>query len=383
MQNHVAFLKEWGDNNLDFGKKNENGIITSTHFIVTALTAVSEDVTEIRRIITAIQKRHFQSSALNSNVVDEDHQLRKLILEDLSEAPFQIFALVVDKRQLIGEGLRYKGSFYKFLYGLTDRELFRIFPDLQMTVGEIGSESFMEGFIKYVHQNHISNLFNESSFGFVNGQNEAVVQATDFIAGTLARCYDETIITGQRQQFLDLMQPKLMHIKFWPDVFNPYLVKYDSPDQQYDKGLAELSINLANDFLQGKSRSIVPHIIDQVTTLSYLVFHFRHINAIRYISSFEIMEHIKVRRGKAVSLHYFQTKVIAPLRDAGVLIVSSSKGYKLPANESDLYDFVNHSNAIIEPMLSRVKKFRDQIRLTTELDVLERNEYSLIRKVVE
>ena len=125
--------------------------------------------------------------------------------------------------------------------------------------------------------------------------------------------------------------------------------------------------------------------IDQVTTLSYLVFHFRHINAVRYISSFEIMQHIKARRSKPVSLHYFQTKVIAPLRDAGVLIASSSKGYKLPASQSDLYDFVNHSNAIIEPMLSRVKKFRDQIRLATngELDVLDKQEYSLIRKVVD
>lgn len=385
MQNHVAFLNEWGDNSLDFEKKSENGIITSTHFIVTALTAVREDAIEIRRIISAIQKRHFQGSALNSSVVDNNHELRKLILEDLCEAPFQIFALVVDKRQLIGEGLRYKGSFYKFLYGLADKELFRIFPDLQMIAGEIGSDSFMEGFIKYVHQNHISNLFNESSFGFINAQNEAIVQAADLVAGTLARCYDETVITDQRQQFLDLMQPKLMTIKFWPDVFNPYQVRYDSQDQQYDKGMAELSINLANDFLQGRAKSTVPHVIDQVTTLSYLVFHFRHINAIRYISSFEIMEHIKVRRGKAVSLHYFQTKVIAPLRDAGVLIASSSKGYKLPANESDLYDFINHSNAIIEPMLSRVKKFRDQIRLATngKLDVFNKDEYSLIRKVVE
>ena len=54
MQNHVAFLNEWGDNSLDFEKKNENGIITSTHFIVTALTAVKEDVAEIGRIISAI-----------------------------------------------------------------------------------------------------------------------------------------------------------------------------------------------------------------------------------------------------------------------------------------------------------------------------------------
>jgi len=96
------------------------------------------------------------------------------------------------------------------------------------------------------------------------------------------------------------------------------------------------------------------------------------------------MEHIRARTGRKVSLHYFQTKVIAQLRDAGVLIASSSRGYKLPASQSDLYDFVNHSNTIIEPMLSRVKRFRDQIYTATdgEVDILSQEEYALIRKVV-
>lgn len=150
-------------------------------------------------------------------------------------------------------------------------------------------------------------------------------------------------------------------------------------------GSSDEYVKLANDFLHRKALNQAPHIIDQITSLSYLVFHFRHINPTRYISSFEIMEHIKARRGKAVSLHYFQTKVIAPLRDAGVLIASSSRGYKLPASEADLYDFINHSNAIIEPMLSRVKKFRDQIALATngKTDILDRKEYQLIRKVLD
>jgi len=97
------------------------------------------------------------------------------------------------------------------------------------------------------------------------------------------------------------------------------------------------------------------------------------------------MGHVGARRGKNVSLHYFQTKVIAPLRDAGVLVASSSRGYKLPASKQDLYDFVSHSNTIIEPMLSRVKKFRDQIVRATDgkLDILAADEYKLIRKVVD
>ncbi|GGH48362.1 hypothetical protein GCM10007423_49490 [Dyadobacter endophyticus] len=82
------------------------------------------------------------------------------------------------------------------------------------------------------------------------------------------------------------------------------------------------------------------------------------------------LERCFIRTGRKISLHYFQTKVIAQLRDAGVLIASSSRGYKLPASESDLYDFVTHSNAIIEPMLSRVKRFRDQINTATTGEIV-------------
>jgi hypothetical protein len=104
----------------------------------------------------------------------------------------------------------------------------------------------------------------------------------------------------------------------------------------------------------------------------------------RYISSFELIEHIKARRGKSVKLHYFQTKLIAPLRDEGVLIASSYRFYKLPSFEADLFAFINHSNTIIQPMLMRVKKFRDQIRLATdvELDILDKEEYDIICKLM-
>ena len=76
--------------------------------------------------------------------------------------------------------------------------------------------------------------------------------------------------------------------------------------------------------------------------------------------------------------------MIVQLRDAGVLIASSSRGYKLPASLGDLYDFVSHSNTIIAPMLSRLKRFRDQVHVDTsgKIDILEHEEFALIRKVV-
>lgn len=382
MQQTVAFLSEWGNDALDFSKRGVE--VPTTHFIVTAIILDKEDVPFAKRVIEAVRVRHFSGGSLDSEQTANHHEKRKEILEDIDEAPFKIFSVIVDKRQLIGEGLRYKGSFYKFLHSLADRELYRLLPNLDLVSGPIGDKTFMKGFVKYVEQNHISNLFNESTFGFAGIENDGLVQAAGYIAGTLARCYDETVITDQRGEFIELLRRKLLSVQYFPDTFRPSIAPAASAGENFNETLATLSANLANDFLHRKSLSPVPQIKDQVSCLGYLLFHFRHINPTRYITSFELMEHIRARTGKKVSLHYFQTKVIAQLRDAGVLIASSSRGYKLPASEADLYDFVSHSNTIISPMLSRVKRFRDQVHTATsgKIDILAHDEYALIRKIV-
>ena len=143
-------------------------------------------------------------------------------------------------------------------------------------------------------------------------------------------------------------------------------------------------MSLGQDFLHRKLTSRSAQEIDQVTCLQYLLFHVRHMDPTRYISSRELMAHIDQPRGSLPTSHYFQTRVIAPLREAGVIIASSSKGYKIPSCERDLYDFVNHSNTIIQPLLSRIGKCRDRIRLATNgaIDLLEREEYANLKQLL-
>ena len=172
-------------------------------------------------------------------ILSADDKRRKIILEQLVAAPFQLFALVVDKRQLRGEGFYYKGSFYKFLHGLADRELYRTFPNLELVADRHGSETFMEGFVQYVKNRHIPSLFNQASFGFVNSTSSLLVQTADFMAGTLARCYDETVLSPNRTEFVQLLSPKLLTLKYWPDVFVPSVVQ-TLPDQtRYNPALSE------------------------------------------------------------------------------------------------------------------------------------------------
>jgi hypothetical protein len=81
-------------------------------------------------------------------------------------------------------------------------------------------------------------------------------------------------------------------------------------------------------------------------------------------------------------MQYFRTRIIAKLRDEGVIIASSPKGYKIPSREEELYDFINHGTSIIMPMLARLKKCRDNISQGTdgELDLFANTEYRSLKE---
>lgn len=381
MPEQIAFLDEWGNTELDFTKP-----ATSTHYIVAALLLSKTSLPAIEERLEVIRHQFFPNAHIDASKVGNDDKRRLQILTELLKLPFHIFGLVVDKRQLRTEGFQYKGSFYKFLHGLADRELYRTFPNLELVANRLGSDSFMDGFVKYVYANHIPNLFNQSSFGFVQDSSELMMQAAGFVADALARCYDETVLSEHRQEFSSLLKSKMLTFRYWPEAFQPLSVQVPEEAFLYNREIAELSLQLAQDYLhRNLNYANAPQKIDQVHCLGYLVFHFRHVNPMRYISSRELMNHIQAGRNTNISLHYFQAKVIAPLRDAGVLIASSSKGYKLPAGEQDLYNFINHSNTIIQPLLSRIQKCRDRILLATngELDLLSQSEYKLLKKLLD
>ena len=78
----------------------------------------------------------------------------------------------------------------------------------------------------------------------------------------------------------------------------------------------------------------------------------------------------------------FRMRIIGKLRDKGVIIASSQKGYKIPSKQSELYDYINHDAKIVIPMLSRLKKCRDIVRLATAngLDVLDHTEYKDLKR---
>ncbi len=380
MDNQIAFIDESGNFGFDFEKEG-----VSTHFIVTSVIIDREKLKQNEEILEKIRKAEFQTGEIKSSSVSKNIQRRNKILKQLNIVDFHIFAFIIDKRKLSSEGLKYKQTFYKFLHSLVDRELFKTFPNLQIVADEHGSKEFMSGFIKYIEKRHIPNLFNQSDFRFSKSESELFVQLADFISGTLSLCYDEKRLVDHPHQVLEIIREKVIDIRFWPRDYNPYAFDPQHDFPEFDMTIANLATNLSMQFIHDNENKSSPAEIDQVNCLRYLLFYFRNINPNKYVPTFEIMEQINHLRTGNISMHYFRSKIIAKLRDWGVIISSCNLGYKLPANVKDLYEYFNHTNTYIQPMLARLLKCRERVKMATKnnIDLFDNEHYKYLKQLTD
>tara|TARA_B100000795_G_C22763336_1_gene424593 strand:- start:283 stop:1434 length:1152 start_codon:yes stop_codon:yes gene_type:complete len=378
MRNQIAFIDEFGNNGLDFEKEG-----VSNTFIVTAIIVSGEQLKGLETELEKIRKSNFQTGEIKSSKVGGNDTRRLNIVAELNSLDYHIFSIVIDKTKLTSEGFQYKGSFYKFLHSLVDRELFKTFPDLLVVADEHGGNDFKKSFLEYMKNRHIPNLFEQSEFRLSNSKSELMVQLADFITGTVARCYEPKKLSPRKNDILKVLRQKIIEIRIWPPDYKPMAYDPGKDFANYDPTISSLGLNLASQFLDKFGISKVPYIIDQCTCLKYLLFHFRNINPETYVTTFELLSQIEQLKSKKVSMHYFRSKVIAKLRDNGVILASSNKGYKLPSSSMDLYDFVNHSNSYIQPMMDRLLKCRNQIKLATknEMDIFDHEEFKYLSKL--
>ena len=119
--------------------------------------------------------------------------------------------------------------------------------------------------------------------------------------------------------------------------------------------------------------------------LDYLLFRFMNNSVRRYISTQELQNDLERKGFERLSTQSFRNRIIDKLRDYGVIIASSNKGYKLPSKKSEVEDFIKKTQGIIEPMLHRLKLCYNAIRLGSNgtIFMLDDPEYSTLKKLIE
>uniref|UniRef100_A0A6S6LXR1 Uncharacterized protein n=2 Tax=Citrifermentans bremense TaxID=60035 RepID=A0A6S6LXR1_9BACT len=64
---------------------------------------------------------------------------------------------------------------------------------------------------------------------------------------------------------------------------------------------------------------------------------------------------------------------------------SSTKGYKIPVCSMDSAKFVEHANTIVPPMLARLNRAREELKLVSlgELDILSGDGHQYLRSLLD
>lgn len=388
MDKIIAYIDEYGAFGFQMDKPN-----VSTHFIITAIIVQEKDVQDITSKVENIRKKYFQKGEIKSSKVGRNHSRRKQILDEINQLPFRIFALVVDKKLIFPQsGLRYKQSFYKFLNNIVYSELSVNFKKLIIIADEIGSSDYMRSFYSYVKskQKTIHTLFfdeisDETDIIFENSK-QSLVQISDFISGCLAYTYDDKKkLEADGYNYYSILKSKINRIKVFPETHDSFDITDSAISAKYNAEIAGICFRKAKLFIEQHTNSADDIVRQQVITLDYLLFRFMNNDMRHYIPTQELINNLVYSGYDKLSIQTFRNKIIAKLRDNEVIISSSPNGYKIPSTEDELYDFVNHGKTIILPMLSRLRKCNDIIKMGTngKINLFDKAEYHSLRELLE
>ncbi len=323
---------------------------------------------------------------MKSSGVGGNDERRIRILNDLHSLPASYYLFVVDKRRISKDfGLIFKRPFIKFLAGKVYNRLFRTFPNLDVVSDNHGSDEFIQSLISYVRSNHQPTLFERSTFACAESRSEPLVQVADIIAGSVARLFDETRKSAVPEAILRALKGKIVCLEEWPPVYHALTASistavatdHDSMVSEYCKNQVTLYLEALNDESdEDRLRE---------AALTYLADQSRYRETDRYVSGAEIVSHLESIGFTDQSLHMLRSNVINHFRDNGVIIASNNTGYKIPTKVSDIANYVDRCDAVIEPMVSRLRSAREQILMMSHntLDILGSDRLLFLKGVVD
>ncbi|MEM7311314.1 MAG: DUF3800 domain-containing protein [Planctomycetota bacterium] len=364
----IAFVDEAGNKDIDVPKEG------ATVFYVVAAVIIDEaDLDDFNVAAEVLASNHFRGGPIKSAKIGGRYDRRERVLESLADVPGTFYALVVDKRRIDKtSGLQYPRSFYKWIQRLLEGELFRSYPELRLIVDRQGDEEFQKTFVAYMKRHYPGELFAHNAVEFRKSSDCRGVQIADLIAGSLAKAVEGKEETGETPQFFERIRERLVYYGPWPRQEFPYHLSRegDGADRRFDSRLIEFATRRSQAFLEEHGRSTDPDRRAQVVCLKQLLYQHRNVDPRAYVFGRSLVRHIERHLPDHIgSEQALMARVVAPLRDAGVLVVASAKGYKIPVCTGDLVAHVDNTCKKIRPMLNRMRQFRNAVRLATDNDV--------------
>ncbi len=383
MQDITAFVDESGDTSLKIQKEG-----VSSLYVCTAVVIENSAIDQANKTITEWKDKFNGGSELKSNKIGRKHKRRLMLLKALEQVPFNFYANITDKAQIIkGSGLSYKEVFFKFINDKLYQRLMLGTDSLHIIADEHGKKAFMEGCKIYFRKKAQPDLYKTWNHDFEDSAVAPLIQVADIIAGTLAWCFDPTKDCGDyRDKFLETLQKKELGIDFWPRRKEQIPELHIGAKSEWDEVVRAVCHNATVSFIEKFSGDTNGERQMQVAIAQLLL----------YLNSYEVadekarysdnlIKHLTLQGFEPISKRKFGHSIIGPLRDSGVIIAGDASGYRLAMSVDDINRYVRHVRTIVEPMLNRLLKARRILKTNTlnKFDMLANERFNLIRELVK
>ncbi len=323
---------------------------------------------------------------MKSSSVGRSDGRRLAVLAELAQLDVCSYTMAIHKQTLHKDsGLKYKRSFYKYLNRWVYERIVRLHPGATLVVDEHGSPAFMKEVQSYIESRMPSELFPDYRLRFAKSSDEIMLQVADMVSGSWARVLDPDKKSKNGGQILQTLQKISVGVESWPISSQPGPGNRASTHSVRDEMIRAHCIEQARHFLERPNADADDdeehHAQEQV--LHYLLYSVRFVDPQEYVSSRRLIRALS-NRGLALGERKLRAAV-SGLRDRGVIIGNSSKGYKIPVCGDDLRHFVSHTNSIVPPMLRRLYRARLDLRAVSlgSIDILDGSEFRDLRRLVE
>ena len=363
----TAYIDECGCFGFDFTKEG-----VSDYYILCAIIVDNTNIDNIHKEFEQIKKDNgFRNSEMKSSKIGDTYSRRTRIIHQLLNLDFKIILLIADKRKFVENSplKEYKNTFIKYLHRRLYDIMYHVYPKLKIIEDETGYKEFQESFKKYVENNRPSlNLYNEYDFDYSDSKDNILVQMADLIAGSINKQLTDPLSPNYK----DILKSKIITTHEFPNISEPYWGTSTPEDYKFNKDIYNLSIKCAQDYIEKHRKDVSEEKRLQVAFLQSLLFHV-NINPTVFISSYQILSILQEYTTHKVSKDFLYRRIVAQLRDEGVIISSCSHGYKLPISVDDIITYLNQTHTIVAPMLDRVEICRNLILQQTNnnLDILD------------
>lgn len=355
----VAYIDECGGFGFDFEKEG-----TSKYYLLCAIVVENDKLEKLHGDFEKVKQMNgVVNGELKSSSVNDNRRNR--IMTQILPLEFRIVLFIADKEKFIkGSPItEYRPVFIKYLDQHLYNLLYKAYPRLKIIQDETGWPEFQESFKKYVVAHRPEyNLFNQYDFDLVNSKDQVLVQLADFIGGSITK----SLLDSNYTNYLEMLRGKITTTEFFPPEHEPYWGKLKPEDCQYDEKVFTLAIKSAQDFLSKYCDDETDDRKMQMSVLRYLMMYVLQINPTAYVYSDELVEHLRKNVQIRVTRNTLFRRVIAQLRDEGVILASCNRGYKIPISVDDLMTYLNQSLVTVGPMVHRMGICRNLVKQGTD-----------------